>query len=60
MVARGVARRNFLMIAAEVIEEMDELGAEAQQRRAVSRRLATRYASHGHESILADLKLSKK
>src|SRR5579864_2344747 len=47
--------RNFLMIPAEVIEEVGELGAEAQQRRAVSRRLAGRYAFHDHESILAEL-----
>jgi hypothetical protein len=60
MVARGVARRNFLMIPAEVIEEVGEFGAEAQQRRAVSRRLAGRYAFHDHESILAELTLSKK
>jgi hypothetical protein len=61
-VARGVARRDFLQVPAEVIEQKVELGAEVQQPRAVSRRLAGRHASHSHdqESILAELALSKK
>jgi hypothetical protein len=61
-VARGVARGDFLMVPAEVIEKKVELGAEVQQPRAVSRRLAGRHASHSHdqESILAELALSKK
>ena len=60
MVTRGVARRDFLMVRSEVIEEALELGAEVQQPRAVSRRLAGRHASHDQESILAELALSKK
>jgi hypothetical protein len=37
-----------------------ELGAEVQQPRAVSRRLAGRHTSRDQESILAELGLSKK
>src|ERR1700730_13527969 len=61
-VARGVARGDFLMVPAEVIEKKIELGAEVQQPRVVSRRLAGRHASHSHhhESILPELALSKK
>ena len=59
-VARGVARRDFLMVPAEVIEKKVELGAEVQQPRAMSRHLAGRHASHDQESILAELALSKK
>ena len=47
-------------IPAEIIEKKVELGAEAQQPRAMSRRLAGRHASHDQESILAELALSKK
>jgi hypothetical protein len=60
MVTRGVARRDFLMVRAEVIEEALELGAEAPQRRAVSQPLAGGHASHDQESILAELTLSMK
>ena len=59
-VARGVARRDFLMVPAEVIEKKIELGAEEQQPGAVSRRLAGRHVSHDQKSILAELALSKK
>jgi hypothetical protein len=55
-----VARRDFLQDPAEVIAKKVELGAEVQQPRAVSRRLAGRHASHDQESILAELTLSKK
>jgi hypothetical protein len=55
-----VARGDFLMVPAEVIEKTIELGAEVQQPGAASRRLAGRHASHDQESILAELALSKK